>query len=384
MKKLISLLLVLVLVMGCMGTFALADVEDYDLPYVIAPENAKKAVWQAKTADGEIVYFLCLDTQHMEWAVEQPGGVTFTALKDSDFTPDGVEIPAEWDANNPIVIDLNGHSFTTRGSKPQINMKGDGNLTLKNGTIKHTGTHRFINLSRTSAGNNDGAGHYYNPTLTLENLYINFQQADPLATNAPIIESKMVHFTLNIKNCTLVSDNREFCSIANMENITNTATINIDGSILGAPSDRVFRLFGDDKTSTVNMNITNSALFNNEGNIVGGIHAKAINAGGVLVPNWTATTPDGETLASVASVFGTAPTQTTIPEIKKIDLTTGEDKEQKDDDTVNPAPTAPKADLELRDAIIMIVAVAIAVTAVAFMLIMLLSKPKAKKEKSAE
>lgn len=385
MKKIIALVLAALMVLACLSGLALADVEDYDLPYIVAP---KKAVWQAKTAQGEEVYFLCLDTQHMEWAVEQEGGVTFTALKDSDFTPDGIEIPAEWDPANPIVIDLNGHSFTTRAgaTKPQINMMGDGNLTLKNGTIKHVGKHRFLNLSRTTPGNvSQVDGHYYNPTLNLENLYINFALEDPRATNAPILESKMIHFTVNIKNCTLISDNIDFCSIGNFENISKDATFNIEDSILGAPSDRAFRLFGDANTAKITMNVKNSAFFNNEGQIAGGIKSKEINAMATVVPNWTATTPDGQTISSAAAVVGTAPTQTTIPTPVKVQLPSEDDGKTSTPTTPSTGAVAPKKGLELNtDTIIIIAAVAVAVAAVAVMLVVVLKKPKAKEETSAE
>jgi len=371
----------MIMIFGCMGTFALADVEDYDLPYIVAP---KKAVWQAKTAQGEEVYLLCLDTQHMEWAVEQDGGVTFTALKNSDFTPDGIEIPATWNPNNPIVIDLNGHSFTTRGSKPQIHMMGDGNLTLKNGTIHHTGTQRFLCLGRTTAGNNDGNGYYYNPTLTLDSVYITFAQADPVATNSPILESKMIHFTVNIKNSTLTSDNREFCSIGNFENISDVATFNIENSILGAPSDRAFRLFGDANTATVNMNVKDSVFYNGAAAISGGIKMKEINDLATVVPNWSGMTPEGETITSPASVVGTAPTQTTIPTSVKIELPSEDDGKTPAAPVQQPGVVEKKGlDLDT-DTIIIIAAIAAAVAAVVVMLVIVLKKPKAKKEEAAE
>lgn len=324
MKKVVSLLLALVMAVSCMAGLALAaELSE------IAPS---KAGWQVKTADGTAYYIQNLDSIALEWAVEQEGGVTFTALKGGALPEKGVKLPADRDTD-PIVIDLNGFSFTHSGNAIAFSVTGDGNLTLKNGAISCVSGTNVVNLGLTTAGNNDGAGYYYKPTLTLENLYIDHTTPNDgkVAGGVPIISSTLVHLNLNIKNTTLVTNNKEFCGVGNFYNLNGDVAVDIQDSVFVSAADRIFRMFpGTGATPNVQLTVSNAVFASATGNIVGGgnysINGAAGSgngntAGGELVAPWSGKTPDGtEVTAANATVVGTAPEKTTIPATVTIEL----------------------------------------------------------------
>ncbi|MBP3313254.1 MAG: Ig-like domain-containing protein [Oscillospiraceae bacterium] len=313
MKKILSLLFVLVLTVACISLTAMAAEKP-------ATCDLEDAIYKVETAAGDAFYIEGLDSTVSAWAVEQPGGVTITALKDHYFAPLGLVFPKTWDPANPVTIDFNGYKIQTASAEyAMIVVNGNGNLTLKNGIITHSQPKNFINLGlSTPANNTDGV--YHNPTLTFENICL--VQTD--TGNRPVLESKNVKQTINIKNSTLWTANPDFFAVLNFDNCNEEIVVNMEGSILYSPNNRCIRI-GQGSTGKLTINAYNSSFGNSNGNVQSGINNCVINGldtksglggeavGGQLVAGWNVTTATGATLTGVGTVFGEAPSMTTVP-----------------------------------------------------------------------
>ncbi len=313
MKKLLSLLFVLVLTVACLSLTAVAA----EKPATCELEDA---IYKVETAAGDAFYIEGLDSTVSAWAVEQPGGVTITALKDHYFAPLGLVFPKNWDPANPVTIDFNGYKVQTASAEyAMIVVHGNGNLTLKNGIITHSQPKNFINLGLTTGGNNTD-GVYHNPTLNIENICL--VQTD--TGNRPVLESKNVKQTINIVNSTLWTANPDFFAVLNFDNCNEEIVVNIEKSILYSPNNRCIRI-GGGSTGKLTINAYHSAFGNTDGNVQSGINNCVINGmdtksgkggeevGGTLLAGWNASTVTGETLTGVATIFGEAPSKTTVP-----------------------------------------------------------------------
>lgn len=374
MKKTLSLILAIVMIIACMGTVAFAAA-----PGAV---DAADASWQVKTAKGEVSWIANITNDVLAWAITQEGGVTFTALKDVEFGGDvkGLTIAADWNPANPIVIDFNGYKVTPiaddlEGALGQLTILGDGNLTMKNGYVVNEMYNSFIVLGVHTPTNEcllTGGETDYACTINLENMYIHMNSIDAstIKGGQAIIDSHIQNMTLNVKNSTLSSVTSQFRSLISSQ-VEKECVINIESSILYAPQqNRAIRLktaqsFIDagaaieGATSQINIKDTACLTLNStygvrltRGAMSGSVFVNgaegteqyfvAADSGAVETmegANWVGKTPFGEDLvlgaADASLIFGNAPTQTTIPASVKIDLPTAPV------DPVDPAPVDP-------------------------------------------
>ena len=184
MKKLISLLLVLVLSLGMLTGISMAADK---------PEECTEAEAAIKvTCDGDtnVYYFAELNDKVVDWATENltTGMRTITFLKDidsTDTTPasSGIFISLggntkSWGTKHygKLTFDLNGHSWTYVGERSMLNCLRYG-CYLKNGTINYTHTkegstdHQIFDTG--SASGAVKASSAFNPKFYLDNCTVN-------------------------------------------------------------------------------------------------------------------------------------------------------------------------------------------------------------------
>ena len=186
MKKLISLLLVLVLSLGMLSGISLAA----DMPEQVAEADAGIKVTFAGSS--EAYYFETLTQDLIAWAaLEMPGAITFTLMKDLDLVNDReggsrfLQMPqanAEWNGNNrptktgklPMVFDLNGKTMKYEGSAAMFRFDRYG-ATFKNGTIIYNLTDKgrpmFVSGTTGGAVATTNASSVYTPEVVLDNVF---------------------------------------------------------------------------------------------------------------------------------------------------------------------------------------------------------------------
>jgi len=185
MKKIISLLLVLVLSLGLLSGMALAD---YEMPAECA--EAEAGVVVTCTGDASVKhYFADLSQDLFSWACHDlKGDKVITLLKDlepknpSDTSTRFLSVPAnmaDWEGRrlgkDQLILDLNGKTITFASQSNFINIDRAG-MTLKNGTILYTcvGANRcpiMIGGSKGRTATTEGTT-LWTPHLKLDNMNI--------------------------------------------------------------------------------------------------------------------------------------------------------------------------------------------------------------------
>ena len=181
MKKLISLLLVLIMTLGMLSGLCFADYEKPEevdaasAGVVVTHTGDRSAKYYFETLTNELVRWVCHDLE---------GNKTITLLKDLDLTcKEGaskfISIPSnmgDWHnragLSTKLTIDLDDNTINFSGSSSLIYMDRFG-VTVKNGTINYNGISRHVFvLGGTKTATATSAGGLWTPDLTLDNVEI--------------------------------------------------------------------------------------------------------------------------------------------------------------------------------------------------------------------
>ena len=217
MKKLISLLLVLVLSLGMLTGISMAA-EDYQ-----KPDECTQAEAEVLVTDGEggKYYFPTLSAAVVQWAgLKLPGAKTIQLLKDVVLDPaNGAQdssyflFPAGYTNyygndlhKNPVIFDLGGHTMQYDGEGMIWSLYRYG-ITIKNGTVLYNGTtgRSMIGTSATTGQIAFSNGQtQWEPIINLEDLnVVNNSESGCVMIN------NVWGAKITIKNCQLVSVNKK-------------------------------------------------------------------------------------------------------------------------------------------------------------------------------
>lgn len=304
---------------------------------LVTPDQVDASVAGIKVvANGTTYYFATLNSEIATWAGKVSGGAVITLLKDMTLSAT-VTFPAEWNAANTIVIDLAGYTVSNGAASAMFVMKGNGNLTVKNGTILNEKAASSICVGASDGAFADAASNFYAPVLTLDKV---FMKSTGTGNYICPIYGKSVASTININNSAIYSANTGWRAAIEVQTDSVNAAgnaLNVTGSIIYTKSQRVMRY---ENYRLVTLTFTDSAMVTQAaggltgGQIIGGrsfatvaklngvdIKADASQTtsstvtGYTLVNgDWEGTMPDGTAITgAVGSVFGTAPTSIVLP-----------------------------------------------------------------------
>ena len=333
MKKLISLLLVLVLSLGLLSGITFAA----DMPAEAAQADAGVKVTFSGSKDE--YYFPNLTREVILWACQAvPGAPTFTALKDltivnaegTEGSARNLEIPAnnaDWyeakqpvTGKLPVTFDLGGHTLTYSGMSNMIHTTRWG-FTVKNGTMIYNGEKEgraiFVAGGTTGAVANSSATSVYAPEIVLEDVTC-------ISTGAgnPVLVSYLYATKIQVEDSVLWSEQTAAMNIAMSDQSMSSGTlyegeykpeITIKNSVVGSGKHYVF---SSTDTPGCQVKITDTVLVTNHsnGNMLKSSNPMALDVTQDLVENaqWTAEAA-GKTLAGKAYVIGKDPLKVELP-----------------------------------------------------------------------
>ncbi len=325
MKKALSLVLALVMVLSCVSGFAFAARP------VAASENA---TWLAvENNSQQATYVTTLDTNAAEWAAGISGGVTFYLLKDASQAVEAV-FPATWAAANPVTLDLNGHTLTSTQNTQDFTVNGNGVLTIQNGVYKRNGTNPMIRLGSNATDATKSGTSTDVATLNIKNAFV-YHSSTAASYLDVVIYSLYNKPVLNVDNSVVWSCMNAHGGVMRAEQLV-LLTANINNSIFGNSGATTSCVFAQGAPTTppadyvmnAVITATNSALATSDGTLsrmgwrvkVNAFQwgkdqdpADLTEAGGTVQDSFSFTAPGNIALnANKAQIFGTAPTTFTV------------------------------------------------------------------------
>jgi len=210
MKKYLSLLLALVMILTCLSSMAFAlsipddndgtrRTDDAEKPADVTGCEESEAAIKLELGDGRVMYFKELTTAAFKWAGWQNCDRTFIVLKDQEFKQ-SLSACEEWRNVPMTTIDLNGHSVTAKAAL-FYSSGFDAHLTIKNGTIDFTGNMGFAKLGSTA---NFVTSDRYGWPCTQEVIFDNvdvYMSGDGYLVNNYQWGTKVVFKDSNVYNC---------------------------------------------------------------------------------------------------------------------------------------------------------------------------------------
>ena len=193
MKKFLSLLLALVMVLTCLSAMALAfsipddndgtrRTDDAEKPADVTGCDESEAAIKLELGDGRVMYFKEMSSAAFKWAGWQNCDRTFIVLKDQEFKQN-LSACEEWRNVPMTTIDLNGHTITAK-SAIFYSSSFDAHLTIKNGTINFTGKTGFAKLGSTANFvTSDRYGWPCSQELIFDNVNVYMSESPYLVTN---------------------------------------------------------------------------------------------------------------------------------------------------------------------------------------------------------
>ncbi|MBP3313936.1 MAG: S-layer homology domain-containing protein [Oscillospiraceae bacterium] len=333
MKKALSLVLAIVMVLTCMSSMVFAVGRpvalDENATWLAVENTSKKATYVTK-----------IDTNAAAWAASISGGVTFYLLKDATHPAEAV-FPTTWVAANPVTLDLNGHTLTSTQNSQDFTLNGNGVLTIQNGTYKHSGSGAMIRLLSTATDTQKNAADTNVATVNFKNAFVMQAKASGFTYADLIIYSLYNNVVLNVDNSILWSNSDAFGCAMRFEQLVKV-TMNINNSIVG-DGGAAYGIFSQARpantadTYVMNAVITaqNSLLLSSDGSLsraywrynVNGFQwgntdgtdfapaspaGDVMNPKGVALTSWSFSAPGSVNLSSAKGwSFGTAPTSFT-------------------------------------------------------------------------
>ena len=283
MKKLISLLLVVVLALGLVTTAFAAD----EMPEQCAPEAANFVVYTSKDTETKY-YFDALTGPLLNWSCQLEGDTIVEMLKDVQMASNAsasnlIYIPMQnsrWFNSQPLekklIIDLGGHILSYVGNQNLFFVQRYG-FTLRNGTVDYTcvdGTRNPIcfGLSTGQTATTKGDKRF-DPIVNLENVHI----YNNTEAGGCIITNFMHGTTVNIKDSVLWNRKWSTFNLSKTnqtklpENVTNSwtgpceLTINIEGSTVCSANTYFVDTSGalDPETDTIKLSVKDSTIISN-------------------------------------------------------------------------------------------------------------------------
>ncbi|MBP3313652.1 MAG: InlB B-repeat-containing protein [Oscillospiraceae bacterium] len=262
-------------------------------------------------------YYAELTEDVINWVVSVDGGATITMLRDQTISKE-IAFPFGWDASNPIVFDLGNNTLTNNNASEKswsFLVYGNGDLTIKNGTMHQINSAHAVNLGRYSNQTTDAEGNPYSAKLTMENVFVYGSKVD---SNVPLIETKFNNIEIVLINSIVWSANRDTTGghgAITFDNGVNL-TMTMEGSVI-AGANRGIKPSGN-----LDLTISNSAVVGLVGTSgVAGANGATVSingtegmnwkfgtdAGGVKKDPWATVLPNGVAVSGIATVYGTVP-----------------------------------------------------------------------------
>ncbi len=314
MKKALSLVLALVMVLSCVSGFAFAaDASD---------PTVEHGNIMAITATGDVHYLPVLNTAAVTWAANQEGGATLYLLRDAEIT-EQISFPTTWVASNPVTLDLNGNTLTSNGNQYDIIIKGNGVFTVQNGIYEHKGTRGNILIGVSSDHNLE------DPVYMASDATVNIKNAFVYNSNTagPVLYSYYKKTNLNVEDSILWTNHGGTYGTCYLEYAAEFH-VNITDSIIGNKGSHIFGVRNMDDKNWIcgnnTLNATNALLANSTGKAyldsawvqingtwVNGATATAVPTQSATVYDgkWSIDAPNGIKLETAgAQYFGEVPT----------------------------------------------------------------------------